>query len=214
MTRPHTPCQRRGVEASARSHFFVTFVRSAVCPCVGAVAVNVIILEFSLILRPVRPEEFTLSLLFAFSGAQSRRVRHEALKKAAPRPQQSGNMQRSVVLAARRVEWRQTTAPRKLTSNILSLILGAVRPYFFSESFLLVILPLADVFGSVSVGVGTLAVGLVVLPLALVHVCVAVNQTTAAVGHVVEPVALIHTSVLPNLLASAFFFLKKRGEDE
>lgn len=64
---------------------------------------------------------------------------------------------------------------------------------------LLVVFPLAYVFGSVGVSVGSFAIGLVVEPLTLVHIAIGMVQLAVAIGLIILPLTHVATAVDPDL---------------
>ena len=85
--------------------------------------------------------------------------------------------------------------------------MGTIRPFLLALAVLLVVDPVALVFGSVSVSVLAETMRFVVLPLPIVDVSVGMDQSSSTIGFVSLPVPLVNAAVGPNLIAFAVFVL-------
>ena len=68
---------------------------------------------------------------------------------------------------------------------------------------LLIVDPVALVFGSVRVSVLSISMGLVVLPIAVVDISIGVDEPSSTVSFVIFPITFINTAVAPYLITSA-----------
>ena len=91
---------------------------------------------------------------------------------------------------------------------VISLILGTIGPLFDTLTVLLILTPLADVSGAISMLIGS--VRLVVEPLALIDVTVSVDQLTMTIGLVTMPLTLVFTAILPDLLTESVLHAVKQ----
>ena len=66
---------------------------------------------------------------------------------------------------------------------------------------LLVILPRADILGTIGVSVGSVAVGLIIDPVSFVDIAICVVQLSATIGLSVPPFTFIAATIKPFLLA-------------
>ena len=90
-----------------------------------------------------------------------------------------------------------------LAFEVLTLVDGAIRPRFQSESVLLVILPAAHVLGTISVSIRSMTVSFVIDPVALINVSIRMVQLSSTVSFTLAPLSLIAATVQPFLLALA-----------
>ena len=84
-----------------------------------------------------------------------------------------------------------------LTILVHALIFCSIRPLLDALPVLLVLEPITDICGSISMDIGSVPVSLIVEPLSLVDVAVSVDQLTMSIGLVTVPVPVVFATVLP-----------------
>ena len=85
------------------------------------------------------------------------------------------------------------------TIDVLTIVLAAIRLYFYSFTVLLVLTPLSFVSSSIAVLVESLAMSVALLPGTLIHVSVLVNDSALAILLIIFPKSLVHGSIGPHL---------------
>jgi hypothetical protein len=87
--------------------------------------------------------------------------------------------------------------------EVLSLVGGAIVPFFDAVSMLQVFSPLPSVAGAISSSVYAVAMRFIVLPLALVYVSIGMDESAAANRAIIDPVSLVEREIGPYLFALA-----------
>ncbi len=85
------------------------------------------------------------------------------------------------------------------TILVLTFINFAIKPLFNTESILLIIFPLSNIFGSILMCVSPLTTCFIIHPFTLVYVAISMIKLSLSIGLVVFPLTFVLRTISPNL---------------
>ena len=172
--------------------FPLTDVLAPIIPGKGAHSLSFVVYEFTIVFLTVNPNQkaMAIHLIVAPVSLICLPIRPEILAKPAY------FILSKLSLVVTRICKRQKPIPFFLGFDILTLILGSVRPALFSIAVLLIILPVSNVRSPVDMFVSAFAIRLIIKPSP--HVDIAVGMDEAA-----EPKCL--AVFYPSLIIGSIF---------